>query len=50
MPAHPRDRSKRKRKTLKHPRDMMRDKELKIARGNLSAFMQGKFAFDPEIF
>ena len=50
MPAHPRDRLRRKTKTLKHPRNMMREKELKIARGNLSAFMQGKFAFDPEIF
>ena len=28
----------------------MREKEVKIARENVSALMQGKFAFDPEVF
>ena len=50
VPAHPRDRLRRKTKTLKHPSDRMREKELKIARENVSALMQGKFVFDPEVF
>ena len=28
----------------------MREKEVKIARENVSALMQGKFPFDPEVF
>ena len=50
MPAHPRDRLRRKTKTLKHPRDRIREKKLKIARENVSALMRGKFVFDPEDF
>ena len=50
MPAHIRDRLRRKTKTLKHPRDRMREKELKIARENVSALMRGKFVFEPEVF
>ena len=50
VPAHPRDRLRRKTKTLKHPRDRMREKELKIAGENVSALMRGKFVFDPEVF
>ena len=50
VPAHPRDRLRRKTKTLKHPRDRMREKELKITRENVSALMRGKFVFDLEVF
>ena len=50
VPAHPRDRLRRQTKTLKHPRDRTREKELKIARENVSALMRGKFVFDPEDF
>ena len=49
-PMHPRDRSRRKTKTLKHPGDRMREKELKIARENVSALMREKFVFYPEVF
>ena len=45
--ANPRDRLRRKTKTLKHLRDRMREKELKIARENVSALMRRKFVFDP---
>ena len=50
VPEHPRDRLRRKTKTLKHSRDRMREKELKIARENVSALMRGKSVFDPEVF
>ena len=50
VPAHPRYRLRRKIKTLKHPRDRVREKELKIARVNVSALLRGKFRFDPEVF
>ena len=50
VPVHPRDRSRRKTKTLKHPGDRMREKELKIARENVSALMREKFVFYPEVF
>ena len=43
VPAHPRERLRRKTKTSEHLRDRMREKELKIARGNVSALMHGKF-------
>ena len=49
-PIHPRDRSRRKTKTLKHSGDRMREKELKIARENVSALMREKFVFYPEVF
>ena len=50
MPAYRRDRLRRKTKTLKHPRDRMRQKELKIARENVSTFTRGKFVFESEVF
>ena len=50
VPAHPRERLRRKTKTSEHLRDRMREKELKIARGNVSALMHGKFVFDPDVF
>ena len=50
VPAHPRERLRRKTKTLEHLRDRMREKELKIARGNVSSLMHGKFVFDPDVF
>ena len=50
VPVHPRDRSSRKTKILKHPRDRMKEKELKVARENVSAHMQGRFVFNPEVF
>ena len=50
LPMHPRDRLARKTKTLQYPRDRVREEELKIARGNVSALMRAKFAFDPEVF
>ena len=50
VPAHLRDRLRRKTKTLKHPRDRMREKELKIARENVSALTRGKFVFESEVF
>ena len=33
---------------LKHPRDRLKNKEEQIARGNVSALMDGKFNFDPK--
>ena len=39
--AHPRDRLRRKTKTLKYPRDRIREKELKIAKESVSALMGG---------
>ena len=50
MPPHPRDRLTRETKTLKHPRDRMRETELRISRENFSVLMGGKFVFDPEVF
>ena len=48
--THPRDKSRKTKKTFKHPRDRMREKELKIARENVSALMHRKFDFDPVVF
>ena len=45
VPAHPRDRSGEKTKTLKCLRNRMREKELKIARENVSVLMWGKICF-----
>ena len=50
VPLHPRDRLKKKTKTLKHPRDRLKDKELQVARDNVSALVEGKFSFSPEKF
>ena len=47
---HPRNRLRRKTKILKHPKDRMKEKELKVARDNVSALIQGKFVLDPERF
>ena len=48
--AHPRDRLRRKTKTLKQPRDRMREKELKIARENVSALMGGNLLLIQKFF
>ena len=49
VPVHPRDRLKRKTKNgLKHRRDRLKEKELQIARDNVTALMEGKFNFSPE--
>ena len=49
VPVPPRDRLKRKtKKGLKHRRDRLKEKELQIARDNLTALMEGKFNFSPE--
>ena len=48
--AHPRDRLRRKTKTLKQPRDRMREKELKIARENVSALMGGNLFLIQKFF
>ena len=48
--AHLRNKLRRKTKTLKVSRDRMGEKELKIARKDVSALMRGKFTFDPEVF
>ena len=50
MPLHARDRLKKKTKILKHPRDRLKDKELQVARNNVSALMEEKFSFLPEKF
>ena len=50
MPLHARDRLKKKTKILKHPRDRLKDKELQVARNNVSALVEGKFSFLPEKF
>ena len=50
VPVHPRDRLKKKKKKLKHPRDRLKTEELKMARDNVSALMEGKFSFNPEEF
>ena len=50
VPMHPKDRQKRKPKKLTHPKNRMKNKELQIARDNVSAFMTGKFSFSPEKF
>ena len=39
VPAHPRDRLKKKTKTLKYPKDSLKTKELQVARDNVSALM-----------
>ena len=48
--VHLRDRLKKKIKTLKHPRDRLKTKELQVAIDNVSALMEGKFNFSPEQF
>ena len=48
--GHPRDRLRRKTKTLKQPRDRMREKELKIARENVSALMGGNLFLIQKFF
>ena len=48
VPLHPRVRLKRIDKRLKHPRDKMKNKELQIAKDNVSSLMNGKFSFDPK--
>ena len=48
--AHLRNKLRRKTKTLKVSRDRIGERELKIARKDVSALMRGKFAFDPEVF
>ena len=45
---HPRERRKRKLKRLTHLKNKMKNKELQIARDNVSAFMSWKFSFSPE--
>ena len=50
IPLHPRDRLKKKVKTLKHPRDRLKDKELQVARDNVSALVEEKFSFLTEKF
>ena len=45
VPLHPTERLKKKTKMLTHPRDKMKNKELQIARENVSALMEGKFSF-----
>ena len=47
---YPRDRQKRKSKKLTHPNNRMKNKELQIARDNVSALMAGKFCFPLENF
>ena len=48
VPLHPRDKQKRKSKKLTHEKNRMKNKELHIARDNVSAVMEGKFSFSPE--
>ena len=48
VPLHPRERLKRKTKRLTHLRERMKNKELQIARENVSAFMEGNFSILPE--
>lgn len=48
VPLPPRDRLKKKAKILKHPRDILKDKEL--TRDNVSALVEGKFSFLPDKF
>ena len=54
VPMHPRDRLERATKNAQKDNDDVEfiwdEKELKIARENVSALMRGKFVFDPEVF
>ena len=50
IPLHPRDKLRRKTKILKHTKDTMKEKELKVAMNKFFALMQEKFVFDPEHF
>ena len=50
VPARPKDRLRRKAKILKHTRDWMKEKKLKVARENVSALMQGRFFFIQKFF
>ena len=51
---HPRDRLERATKNAQKDNDDVEfiwdEKELKIARENVSTLMRGKFVFDPEVF
>ena len=42
VPLHPREKLKRIDKRLKHPRDKMKNKELQIAKDNVSSLMNPK--------
>ena len=50
VPVHRRDRLKKKTKTLKHPRDRLKTKELQVGIDNVSALMERKFNFSPDQF
>ena len=48
VPMHPKCRRKRNLKRLAHLKNRMKNKELQIARDNVSALMAGEFRFSPE--
>ena len=50
VPVHPKDRLKKKTKTLKYLGHRLKTEELQVARDNVSALMEGKFNFSPEQF
>ena len=50
VPIHPRNRLQKRTKKLTLPHNRMKNKELQMARDNVSALRQGKFSFSPKNF